>query len=641
MATATERLTQIWETPAGLASSLFTVDHKVIGRRYLITTFVFFLIGGVEALLLRSQLAGPEESLLDPHTYDQVFTLHGVTMLFLFATPVIIGSFGNFMIPLMLGARDMAFPRLNALSYWTFFFGGLFLYGSLLVSAPPNDGWFAYVPLSTQDYTPGPNQDFWSFALLILSISSTVSAINFIVTIFKLRCPGMSINRLPLFIWSEIVTAFMIVFSFPSLSVAIILLELQRRFGFHFFDPRFGGDVLLWQHLFWIFGHPIVYIWFIPAAGVISTVIPVFVQRPMVGYIFVALASVSVSFFSFGVWAHHMFTTGMPLLALSFFSAASMMVSFPSIVMVFAWLATIYHGRSVWKAPFLYALGFIFLFTIGGISGVMTGSVPFDWQAHNTYFVIAHIHYVVAGTVIFGLLAGFYYWVPKMFGRMLSEVLGQVGFWLVFIGFNLAFFPMHIVGLMGMQRGIYTYPAGSGWSILNLIETIGAFIMALGILVVVIDFFTSLVFGPRAPDNPWHADSLEWAVSSPPPPFNFLAIPRINSREPLWDEPQLAEINRLSSDSDDSESKPRALAPAGMVRETVATTVLDGEVEDVLHMPEDTPLPLLLAFGIMIFFVGFLPYNPFSQALLIGSGALICAVALLGWFWPKEWEEVP
>ncbi len=636
MVATAERLTQVWETPSGFVSGLFTVDHKEIGRRYLLTTFAFFLIGGIEAAILRVQLARPAESIVGPHTYDQVFTLHGVTMLFLFATPVIVGSFGNFMIPLQIGARDMAFPRLNALSYWVFLFAGLLMYGSLIVGSPPNDGWFAYVPLSTQTYTPGPNQDFWSLGLLFLTVSSTVSAINFIVTIFKLRCPGMSINRLSLFIWSEIVTAFMIVFSFPSLTAAIVFLELERKFGFHFFDPSGGGNPILWQHLFWFFGHPIVYIWFVPATGVISSVIPVFSQRRMIGYTFVALASVTVGFLSFGVYAHHMFTVGLPLLALAFFSAASMMVSFPSGVQVFCWLATIFHGRSVWSVPFLYTLGYIFVFVIGGISGVMMGSVPLDWQVHNTYFNIGHIHYVVAGTVMFALLAGMYYWVPKMWGRMMSETLGQIGFWSIFVGFNLAFFPMHILGLLGMPRRWYTYPNGLGWGAWNMVETVGTFIMALGVLVVIADFFLTLRRGRPAPGNPWHADTLEWAVSSPPPPYNFLRIPVVRSREPLWDQPELAGINSTGADWAGT-----AIVPPDRTRETVTTTVLDAEAPELVHMPEDSYWPLLLAFGLLVFFIGFLPSIAFVQVFIVSVGIVITGVALLGWFWPAAPEPAP
>jgi cytochrome c oxidase subunit I+III len=629
-----ERLTEIWETPPGKVSALFSVDHKAIARRYLITAFAFFLIGGLEAVLLRSQLAQPNEGLIGPHTYDQLFTLHGVTMLFLFATPVIIGSFGNFMIPLMIGARDMAFPRLNALSYWTFLFAGILIYSSLLIGNPPNDGWFAYVPLSTQNYTPGPNQDFWSIGMLFLTVSSTVSAINFIVTIFRMRCPGLTISRLSLFIWSEIVTAIMIVLSFPSLTVAIIFLELERKFGFHFFDPAGGGNPVLWQHLFWFFGHPIVYIWFIPATGVISSIIPVFSRRRMVGYTFVALASVSVGVLSFGVYAHHMFTVGMPVLALTFFSAASMMVSFPSGVQIFAWMATVYHGRSLWRTAYLYALGYIFVFVIGGMSGVVEGSIPFDWQAHNTYFNIAHIHYVVAGTVVFALLAGMYYWVPKMWGRMMSERLGRIGFWTIFIGFNLAFFPMHIVGMMGMPRSIYVYPSGLGWGLWNLIETIGTYIMSVGILVVVYDFFRTVRSGEPAADNPWGADTLEWAVSSPPPAYNFLTIPTVHSREPLWDQPELATINLLVPRGPD-----QSLAPAGRERETVATTVLDADSPEIITMPEDSYWPLLLAFGLFVFFLGFLPHIIFAEVFIITIGALITAIAILGWFWPTAREH--
>jgi cytochrome c oxidase subunit I len=631
---AAERLTRTWETPSGFVSSLFSVDHKEIGRRYLLTSFLFFLVGGIEALLLRIQLIGPGRTFLGPQAYDETFTLHSLTMLFLFATPIIIGGFGNFMIPLMIGARDMAFPRLNALSYWVFFFAGVFMYGSLVVGSPPNDAWFAYAPLSNQTYTPGANQEFWSWGLLFLTISTTVSAINFIVTVFKFRCPGLSLNRLSLFIWSEIATAFMILFSFPSLTAAILELELERKWGFHFFDPTAGGSALLYQHMFWIFGHPIVYIWFIPATGVISSVIPPFAQRRMVGFIFVALASISVAFLSFGVWAHHMFTVGLPLIALSFFSAASMMVSFPSGVQVFCWITTIFHGRTRFATPFLYAIGFIVVFVIGGISGVMTGSVPLDWQVHSTYFVVAHIHYVVAGTVLFGLLAGGYYWVPKMFGRMMSEQLGTLGFWLIFVGFNLAFFPMHIVGLLGMPRQVYTYAPGLGWDRSNAIETVGAFILAAGVFVVMVDFLQTMIAGPQAPDNPWNADTLEWAVSSPPPAYNFLRIPVVRSREPLWDQPELARINEPDRPTGVEEEGPAS----SMTREAVTTGVLDAEGPETIEMAEDSGLPLLLAFGLFVLFIGLLPNVGFVEIFVSAIGLVICGLALFLWFWPKSQE---
>jgi cytochrome c oxidase subunit 1/cytochrome c oxidase subunit I+III len=507
------------------------------------------------------------------------------------------------------------------------------MYGSLIVGSPPNNARFAYAPLTNQTYSPGPNQDFWSWGLLFLTISSTVSAINFIVTVFKFRCPGLSINRLSLFIWSEIATAFMIIFSFPSLTAAILLLELERNWGFHFFDSNTGGAPLLYQHMFWIFGHPIVYIWFIPATGVISSVIPPFAQRRMVGYIFVALASVSVAFLSFGVWAHHMFTVGLPLIALAFFSAASMMVSFPSGVQVFCWISTIFHGRVRMSTAMLYALGYIFVFVIGGISGVVTGSVPLDWQVHSTYFVVAHIHYVVAGTVLFALLAGMYYWVPKMWGRMMSERIGGVGFWLVFIGFNLAFFPMHVVGLLGMPRQIYTYQPGLGWESSNLIETVGSFILGIGVLVVIIDFLQALIAGPPAPDNPWNADTLEWAVSSPPPAYNFLRIPVLRSREPLWDQPELARINAPDPDSVASQ-----VSIGRTERETVSTTVLDAEGPESIEMPGDSYLPLMLAFGLLVFFIGLLPGLAFAQLFICAIGLVICATALFLWFWPQAGE---
>jgi cytochrome c oxidase subunit I len=620
-----ERLRCIWETPPGLFGVLGTVDHKQIGKRYLVTAFAFMLAGGIEAALMRAQLAAPNERLLTPEAYNQLFSMHGITMIFLYASPILSG-FSNYIWPLMLGSRDMAFPRLNALSYWLFLFSGLFIYSSFLVGQAPDRGWFAYAPLTEGAFSPGLHMDFYALGLLFLTVSTTVGAINFIVTLFKLRAPGMSINRLPIFIWGTLTTSFSILFAMPSLSAACIMLYFDRRFGMHFFDAAAGGRPLLWQHLFWIFGHPWVYIVVLPAMGIMSDLIPTFCRRPLVGYTFVALATVSTGMLGFGVWVHHMFATGLPDLSTDFFSAASMVITIPSAVAVFAWLATIWHGRPVLQTPFLFAAGFIVLFVIGGVSGVATAAVPFDRQLTDSYFVVAHLHYVLVGINLFPVIAGFYYWLPKMTGRMLNERLGRWNFWTMFLGFNLGFFPMHIAGLLGMPRRIYTYPAGLGWGTVNLVTTIGAYVFAVGVVLFLVNVFRSLRRGPPAGPNPWDAPTLEWATSSPPPAYNFEVLPSVGSRHPLWED-------RLR------EGTARSVLDRGPAldegRETLGVTPLDAEPSEILTMPEDSLYPFLLALSLLATFYGLLTG---VWALAIAGGVLVLAMTI-GWLWPGPEPE--
>jgi cytochrome c oxidase subunit I len=616
-ALAPQRLRQVWETRPGLAGWLGTVDHKEIGLRYIVTAFVFFLLAGVEALLMRLQLAVPENTLLDPNAYNQLFTMHGTTMVFLFATPIQSGI-ANYIVPLLIGSRDMAFPRVNALSYWIFLLAGVFMYSSFLIGAAPNGGWFNYVPLTGQQYSPGPNIDFWAIGLIFLAVSSTGGAINFIVTIFKLRAPGMSINRMPLFLWNLTVTSFMLVFALPALTAANVLLELDRKFGTQFFDPAGGGNPLLWQHLFWVFGHPDVYIIFLPAIGMVSTILPVFVRRPVVGYTWIALATVATGVLGFGVWVHHMFATGLSLLSMSFFAAASLMITIPTAIQIFAWLATIWLGRPVWRMPFLYILAFFVDFVIGGLSGIMFAAIPFDWQVTDTYFVVAHFHYVLIGGAVFPIFAGLHYWLPKMTGRMLSEGLGRLEFALVFIGFNLAFFPMHVTGLLGMPRRVYTYMPGLGWDGLNLLSTIGAFVLGLGVLVFLVNVILSQRHGDLAGDDPWGGSTLEWAMSSPPPPYDFRRIPVIRGRDPLWDPyPEFAGGNG------------RVVLHG---RETLGTSLHDADPENTLSMPEDSGWPLALAAALAVVAWGVVA-NWLWLAALGGLGAF---AALVGWLWPTE-----
>ena len=620
-----ERLRRIWETPPGLFGVLGTVDHKQIGKRYLVTAFAFMLAGGIEAALMRAQLAAPNERLLTPEAYNQLFSMHGITMIFLYASPILSG-FSNYIWPLMLGSRDMAFPRLNALSYWLFLFSGLFIYSSFLVGQAPDRGWFAYAPLTEGAFSPGLHMDFYALGLLFLTVSTTVGAINFIVTLFKLRAPGMSINRLPIFIWVTLTTSFSILFAMPSLSAACIMLYFDRRFGMHFFDAAAGGRPLLWQHLFWIFGHPWVYIVVLPAMGIMSDLIPTFCRRPLVGYTFVALATVSTGMLGFGVWVHHMFATGLPDLSTDFFSAASMVITIPSAVAVFAWLATIWHGRPVLQTPFLFAAGFIVLFVIGGVSGVATAAVPFDRQLTDSYFVVAHLHYVLVGINLFPVIAGFYYWLPKMTGCMLNERLGRWNFWTMFLGFNLGFFPMHIAGLLGMPRRIYTYPAGLGWGTVNLVTTIGAYVFAVGVVLFLVNVFRSLRRGPPAGPNPWDAPTLEWATSSPPPAYNFEVLPSVGSRHPLWED-------RLR------EGTARSVLDRGPAldegRETLGVTPLDAEPSEILTMPEDSLYPFLLALSLLATFYGLLTG---VWALAIAGGVLVLAMTI-GWLWPGPEPE--
>src|SRR5437588_3137322 len=511
-----------------------TVDHKDIGILYLVTTIFFFLLGGLEALLIRIQLAVPRNTFLDPAAYDAVFTMHGTTMIFLVVMPILLG-FANYIVPLQIGARDMAYPRLNAFSYWLLLFGGFILYFCFLNGTPPDTGWFNYAPLSEPPFTLGPSVDYWALGLLVTSIGTIATGVNLLVTVVTLRAPGMGWFRLPVFTWMSLITAWLILAAIPSLTAAQAMLLIDRYLGAHFFDVRAGGDAVLWQHLFWYFGHPEVYIMALPAFGIVSEVIPVFARKPLFGYGVVVASGIAIAFLSVTVWAHHMFTVGLGDVADAFFGLSSMTIAVPTGVKVFSWLATLWGGRIHLNVAMLYALAFVLQFTIGGLTGVHFATVPLDWQTHDTYFLVAHFHYVLGGGSLFGILAATYYWFPKMTGRLLSEATGRVVFWLMTIGFNVTFFPQHILGLMGMARRTYTYPDLPGWGELNFAQTIGAFIQAISILVLTWDLLRSLRRGAAAGDNPWHGWTLEWATSSPPPAYNFVALPAIGSARPLPD----------------------------------------------------------------------------------------------------------
>jgi cytochrome c oxidase subunit 1 len=520
-----------------------TTDHKRIGILYIATSLVFFGAGGILALLMRAQLAQANEHFITRQSYNELFTIHGTTMIFLVVVPIFAG-FANYLVPLMIGARDVAFPRLNALSYWLFLFGGITLYLSFLAKhGAARSGWYGYPPLSDSTFSPGNGQDLWILSLHLLSIASLLGAINFLATIHNMRAPGISWMRIPLFVWSIEIYAALLVIVLPVLSVGLTLLLLDRQAGTHFFIPQQGGNAILYQHFFWFFGHPEVYIMILPAMGIISEVIPVFSRKPIFGYKAIAFSTVAIGFYSLLVWAHHMFSVGLPSFLNVFFMLSSMVIAVPTGVKIFNWLATTWRGNLIFDTAMLWALGFIAVFTVGGLSGIFLAAFPVDWQVTDTYYVVAHMHYVLFGGSIFGVFAGLYYWWPKIFGRMLGEGLGKLQFWLVFLGFNLTFFPQHLLGLLGMSRRIYTYQEHGLFQAYNLLSSIGSGVMGIGILVFVVNVIRTSRAGVRAVNDPWLANTLEWYTTSPPPPQNFDRLPYITSARPLRDlRRRLAEV---------------------------------------------------------------------------------------------------
>lgn len=613
------RLAKVWAEPSGFLGWFKAVHHTTIGKRYMITAFAFFLAAGLLAGAMRLQLAFPEAHIMGPDLYNQVFTMHGTVMMFLFAVPMMFEALSVYFVPLMVGTRNIAFPRLNAFSYYLFLFGGLMLFAFFFVNSGPDRGWFSYVPLSGPDYAPGKRADIWAQLITFTEVSGLCVAVEVIVTVFKLRAPGMSLNRIPIFVWGQVVTSFMVIFAMPGVVVASTMLLLDRTTSTQFFNPAVGGDVLLFQHLFWWFGHPEVYIIFIPGTAIVSTIAATFSRRHVFGYMALVLSLIATGFIAFGLWVHHMFATGIPQMSEGFFTAASMMIAIPAGTQIFCWLATILTGKVVLKTPMWWVLGFFFVFIIGGMTGIFVASVPVDLQVHDTYFVVAHFHYVLIGGAVFPMFGAFAYWFPKLTGRMLNEKLGQWNFWLFTIGFNVTFFPMHILGLRGMPRRVYTYPADAGWTALNQIESVGYIFLFLGVAVFLYNVWHSLRRGELASANPWQAGGLEWATASPPATYNFLNMPTVNGSEPLWDAlPDQPVVSGLHED----------------VREVVTTRILDAEPEGRDEFPGPTLWPFVTAVITTALFIGSI-FRPIAVSI----GAIPLAIGLIGWFWPTREES--
>jgi cytochrome c oxidase subunit I+III len=607
-------LEKTWTRGPGFLGWLCSTNHKDIGTRYVVTAFVFFALGGILAVLMRLQLARPDNHFLNPDLYNQIFTTHGATMMFLFAVPVMEGM-AIYLVPQMLGTRNVAFPRMNAYGYFTYLLGGILLYAALFLNVGADAGWFAYTPLSGPQYSPGKRVDVWSQMITLTEIAALIGAVEILVTVFKQRAPGMSINRLPVFVWAMVVTSFMIIFAMPSVMLASGMLAMDRlsHVNTHFFNAAEGGDNLLYQHLFWFFGHPEVYIIFIPATGFVSEIVSTFSRRRIFGYTAIVLSLVATGFIGFGLWVHHMFATPIPDLGQGFFTASSMLIAIPSGIQIFCWIATLWTGRPQLRVPLLFVLGFIAIFVMGGLTGIMLASVGIDLQTHDTFFVVAHFHYVLIGGAVFPLFGAIYYWFPKWTGSLMSERLGKWNFWLFFIGFNLTFFPMHILGLHGMPRRIYTYLAESGWGNLNMLASIGAGVMGISILL----FFTNVVIsaraGAKAGPNPWNGGTLEWATPSPVPSYGFMHLPTVRGRYALWDDPTNASlITGLSIKK----------------REVLTVSLLDAAPQHKFELAGDSLWPFLLTITGSGAFIGCI-FTPWA----IPIGAFLSWIVFACWFW--------
>ena len=612
----------------GVSSWFTTIDHKKIGIMYGSAALIFFLVGGLEALLIRLQLAGPNGTVVSAAQYNELFTMHGTTMVFLVGMPMAVGI-GNYFIPIMIGARDVAFPRLNAFGFYVVCAGAIFLYSSWIpgINGVPNGGWFGYTPLTdtpmTAGFLPGHGPDFWTIGIIMLGIGSTTSAINFIVTILNMRAPGMTLMRMPVFVWMMLVVAFLTVFAMPIITVALIMVFFDRSYGTLFFQPAAGGDPLLYQHLFWLFGHPEVYILILPGMGIVSEILPVFSRKPLFGYAVVVFSGIAIGFLGWGVWAHHMFATGLGPVAISAFAVSTMLIAVPTGVKIFNWLSTVWRGSIQLSTAMLFSLGFIAMFTIGGLSGVLHSVVPSDTQQTDTYFVVAHFHYVLFGGLMLAVFGGMYYWLPKVFGRMLNERLGKWNFWTMLIGFNLTFFPMHFVGLYGMPRRTYRYDSGLGWDVWNLVETIGAFIIGVSTLIFLTNVIVSIKLkrGAVAGNDPWDGRTLEWTITSPPPDYNFADIPEIESRDPFWHHKY----------TEDDEGRLMPLPKGG------ADAGGGGGHHEGIHMPSPSFYPLVMAAGLLP-----LGYAAVYRSFVwLGIGALTLLYGLYAWAIEPATEPEP
>ncbi|MDQ4149931.1 MAG: cytochrome c oxidase subunit I [Actinomycetota bacterium] len=605
----------------GFWSWITTVDHKRIGLLYGYTAFIFFLLGGIEALLIRLQLATPNGNVVSADLYNQLFTAHGVTMIFLVVMPL--GSaFFNYLIPLMIGARDVAFPRLNALSYWVFLFGGLFIYSSWFMGGAPDGGWFNYAPLGSDPrFTIGNRIDFYSLGLQMLGLASIVASANFIVTILNMRARGMTLLKMPVFIWMALVVNFLLLFAMPVIAVALFMVTFDNNFGTNFFNASAGGDPVLWQHLFWLFGHPEVYILILPAMGIVSETLPVFSRKPLFGYTAVVFSGIAIGFMGWGVWAHHMFTVGLGPIANAAFAISTMFIAVPTGVKIFNWLGTMAGGSLRFTTPMLFSLGFIAMFIIGGLSGVTHSIVPHDLQQQDTYYIVAHFHYVLFGGAILGLFAGVYYWFPKFTGRLMSERLGKLHFWLMLIGFNLTFGPFHTLGLKGMPRRYYTYPAGRGWELWNMVATVGAFLIALSVLIFMVNFAKSRKGGEVASADPWDGRTLEWMIPSPPPEYNFAELPEVAQRDDFWHRKY----------KEDKKGRPVPV-PVGGSDEHPEEHEVD---VSTIHMPSPSYFPIVAAAGLPLMAYAVIFRN--WTVLLVGT--VIALAGFYGWILEPAAEE--